>query len=172
MKTGSRRADDEAFRAFVAGTQRSLLRLAVLLTGDQTSAEDAVQTAYVRLYPVWPRIRREDPLAYTRRIVINTHRDRWRRDRGREQLMDRPPERETLDSTSVVAERDSILRALRGLTDRERQVIVLRFVADLTETETAFALDIAVGTVKSTSHRALAKLRTDPNLRDLLQESS
>ena len=170
MKLGSNRADEEGFRAFVAGNQRQLLQLALLLTGDQGAAEDIVQTAFVRLYPVWPRIRDEDPVAYTRRIVVNANHDRWRRHRGREKLTDRPPEQEGFDATSVVVDRDAVLRALSGLTERERRVVVLRYVADLSEAQTALALDLAVGTVKSTCHRALTKLRADPNLRDLLQE--
>ncbi len=170
MKVGRRKTDDEGFRAFVAGYQSRLLQYALLLTGDQSTAEDIVQTAFVRLYPVWPRIRAEDPVAYTRRIVVNANHDRWRRHRGREKLTDMPPERDGFDSTSVVDDRDAVLRALGGLTERERRVVVLRFVADLSEAQTALALDLALGTVKSTCHRALTKLRADPNLRDVLQE--
>jgi RNA polymerase sigma-70 factor (sigma-E family) len=171
-KPRSRRADEDDFRAFVAGSQQSLLRLAFLLTGDHGLAEDTVQTAFVRLYVVWPRVGLDDPYAYTRRIVINANRDRWRRHRGRERLTDQPPEREGLDATSTIADRDAVMRALRGLTDKERRVVVLRFVADLSEAETATALDVARGTVKSTAHRALLKLRADPNLDRLFQESS
>lgn len=171
MKSGSRRADEEGFRVFVAGSQQSLLRLAYLLTGDHGLAEDTVQTAFVRLYAVWPRVRTDDPYAYTRRIVVNANRDRWRRHRGRERLTDQPPEGEGFDATSMIADRDAVIRALLSLTDKERRVVVLRFVADLSEAETAIALDIARGTVKSTSHRALLKLRADPNLHRLFQES-
>jgi len=164
------RTDEEGFRAFVAGNQSPLLRLAVLLTGDQGAAEDLVQTAFVRLYPIWPRIKGEDPIAYTRRIVVNANHDRWRRHRGREKLTAEPPEREGSDPTSVVVDRDAVLRALGHLSTNERRVVVLRFVADMSEAQTAVTLELPLGTVKSTCHRALAKLRNDPSLRDLLQE--
>ena len=68
------------------------------------------------------------------------------------------------DHTHDVVQRDSVMRSLRGLTRRERAVVVLRYFLDLSEEATAAELGIAVGTVKSTNARALAKLRVSPDL--------
>jgi RNA polymerase sigma-70 factor (sigma-E family) len=159
-----RRDFDEEFRLFAASQRPSLYRMALLLTGDTGVAEDLVQTALMRTHARWPRLREQDAGGYARRIITNANVDRWRRDRGRERLTDQVPEQEYVDPTSDVAERDAVLRALAGLSAQERRIVVLRFLEDLTEVDTAAALRIPLGTVKSTTHRALAKLRADANL--------
>lgn len=84
MKREQRQRLDAEFSAFVAGNSRQLIRLAELLTGDPHRARDIVQSALERAYLHWHRITADDPTAYVRRIVVNQHRDWWRRLRNRE----------------------------------------------------------------------------------------
>lgn len=163
------RADESAsdeFAAFVAESSRRLLQLARLATGDSERAADLVQSAYANAYRHWPSVREGDPFAYVRRSIINANISWWRRRRGRpEVLVAEPPDWSAVaDGTDDVVRRDLLRRALAGLSDRERVVLVLRFFEDLSERDIAIELGIAPGTVKSTSSRALAKLRLDPHL--------
>jgi RNA polymerase sigma factor (sigma-70 family) len=104
-------------------------------------------------------VRRDDAVAYTRRVLVNLHTDSWRRGR-REALRAEPPEVVREDHPESVAEdRDTVIRALAVLTERERTVVVLRYYVGLSEAEVAAELGISVGTVKSTASRALARLR-------------
>ena len=156
---------DASFDRFVHEHHASLFRTAVLMTGNPETAQDLVQTALARVYARWSRIRDEEPAAYARRIVVNAHRDVWRRNRGREHLVPEMPEPASApDATSRIVERDSVVRALSALTARERRVVVLRFLYDLSEAETASELGMRVGTVKSTTHRAIGKLRGSAEL--------
>lgn len=146
--------------AFVRGAQGSLLQLAWLLTGDVHRAEELVQDTLVRSYGAWPRIRHGDPFAYTRRVLVNAKIDSWRRRRN-ERLVERAPDPDGAapDLTAGVDHRLAVVAALRTLSPRERAVLVLRYLVDLSEADTADELGVSVGTVKSTASRALAKLR-------------
>jgi RNA polymerase sigma-70 factor (sigma-E family) len=150
---------DQEFVEFAAACSSRLLHAAYLLTGDRHAAEDAAQTALVRTYAAWPRVRRGDAFAYARRILVNHLTDRWRR-RLREYatgvLPDQPA---STDIAEEVALRQWLVGALATLTMRERTVIILRYLFDLPEAIVADELHISLGTVKSTSSRALAKLR-------------
>jgi RNA polymerase sigma-70 factor (sigma-E family) len=159
--------DDAAFVLFVAGARRDLRHLAWLLTGDQHRAEELVQETLARTYAAWPRIRRDDPTGYARRVLVNAKTDTWRR-RRHERLVEDVGESRypAADVADVVAYRAEIVAALRGLTARERAVVVLRYYADLSEADTAAELGVSRGTVKSTASRALAKLRGSPDLSD------
>lgn len=164
-------ASDVAFTAFVSQNHAGLVRMAVLLGGDGGVAEDLVQTALIRLYAHWTRIGSQDPLSYTRRIIVNAHHDLWRRTRGRERLVDVIPETGAGGAdVYAVAENDAVVRALAELTLKERRVVVLRFLLDMSEAQTARQLGIRPGSVKSTSSRALTKLRTSPHLIDVSSE--
>jgi len=78
---------DEEFDGFMRGRWPAMVRLAYALTGDAGHAEDLAQTAFVRAYASWGRVRRAgDPDAYVRRIVINAHRSRFRKHRVSEEL--------------------------------------------------------------------------------------
>lgn len=160
------------FRAFVVRHQASLLRFALLISADPSTAEDLVQTALEKTYARWHRFRGEEPVAYARRIIANANIDRWRRTRGREQLTDRPPERPGGRLEEHVADRHALLQALQTLTVIERRVIALRFLADASESDTAQQLGIPLGTVKSVTHRALKKLRESGQLQDLDEVTS
>jgi RNA polymerase sigma-70 factor (sigma-E family) len=132
------------------------------------AAEDTVQTALTRCYLKWSRITEGgNPDAYVHRVVINAFIDDRRRWWHRETPTQTVPEHETwLDSSTQVVDRDSIRVALLALPSAQRQVIVLRYFADLTEQQTAEVLNVAIGTVKSRSARALAALASNPQLND------
>ncbi len=156
----SKLSREEGFAAFMAGSQAELLRAAWLLVGEAHRAEELTQQALVRTYGAWPRAQR-DPLAYTRRVLVNLRTDNWRR-RRREVLMSQEslPDRGLVDG-GAVEQRDELTRALGVLTARQRRVVVLRYLLDLPEAEVAADLGISVGTVKSTASRAFARLRSE-----------
>lgn len=145
---------DEEFRGFVTARGPSLLRTAYLLTGDHHDAEDLVQSALIKVVPKWARIK-DRPEPYVRQVLARESVKRWRGRRWREVYTDVVPEAIHHDSTDRVA----LLEDLRRLSPRQRAVLVLRYFDDLTEADTAAALGISVGTVKSQAHDALAHLR-------------
>jgi RNA polymerase sigma-70 factor (sigma-E family) len=150
---------DEDFVEFVQASSPGLLRAAYLLTGDRHLAEDAAQTALVRTYAAWSRVRRDDAFAYARRVLVNHVTERWRR-RLREYATGTMPDQPArADVAEEVALRQWLIGALASLTGRERAVLIMRYYFDLPEATVAYELHISVGTVKSTSARALAKLR-------------
>ncbi|NHC45694.1 SigE family RNA polymerase sigma factor [Motilibacter sp. K478] len=161
-----RAREDADFSDFVRSASPGLLQAAWLLTGEREAARDLVQTAFLKTYAAWRRVRTDDAFAYTRRVMVNAHVDRWRRKPWREapspELPDAPAAR---DATEAVDSRLALAQALGALTRRERAVVVLRYYADLSEAQVADDLGITRGTVKSTSYKALAKLRVSPALR-------
>lgn len=143
------------FEQFVLARSGALLRTAYLLTGSEQDAEDLVQTALLKAVPRWGRVREHEP--YVRRILVHESVSRWRRRRWRETSTERLPE---LAAAGPDVDGRLVLRqALGWLAPRQRAVIVLRYFDDLTEVQTAEALGISVGTVKSQSRDALARLR-------------
>jgi RNA polymerase sigma-70 factor (sigma-E family) len=156
----------EDFEAFVAARYAGLLRTAYLLTGDHHDAEDLLQQSLVKAVGAWKRIE-GDPEPYVRTILVRQNVSRWRRRRWRELPTESPPE--TLVSDEGTDARLALHRALGVLAPRQRAVIVLRYYEDLTEAQTAEALGIAVGTVKSQTRDALRRLREEvPGLADML----
>ena len=159
-------AEPEGFHDFVAARSPSLIRAAWLLTGDVATAEDLVQTALVKVWSRWSQVDRQDaPEAYVRRVMMSTfltwNRRRWHGELAHGELPD------TVAATNDLHEvelRWSVARALRALSRRQRAVVVLRYFEDLTEVQVAHVLNCAVGTVKSHNAKAIAKLRTDPQL--------
>jgi RNA polymerase sigma-70 factor (sigma-E family) len=162
----------EDFDDFVAVQSRRLLHLGELLVGP-ADAEDLVQGVLLRMYQRWPKIEQRDPVGYARRAVANAATDRWRRHRFREVLVEMVPDGAAASHgpADTNADRDSLFRALAGLTPRERAVIVLRYFEDLREDQIAADLGIALGTVKSTYSRALGKLRASPHLSNTYEEA-
>lgn len=149
----------EQFAQFVRGRGQALQRTAYLLTGDWALAEDLVQTALAKSWPAWSRIRHEDPEGYVRKVLVNTHASWWRRKwRGEVPTGELPDRAHELPSRD---EGPALRAALLRLPPRQRAVVVLRFFEDLSEADTARLLGISTGTVKSTSSKALAVLRTD-----------
>lgn len=150
---------DEEFVDFARASYGGLRHAGFLLTGDRHAAEDAAQAALVRTYAAWSRVRRDDAFAYARRVLVNYLTDRWRR-RLREYPTDDLPEQTPgPDPADEVALRHWLTGALATLTVRERAVVVMRYLFDLPEATVARDLGVTVGTVKSTSSRALTKLR-------------
>ena len=149
---------DEEFREFMRGRWAATVRLAYGLTGDTGHAEDVAQDAFARAYASWGRVSRAgDPQAYVRRIVINEYRRRFRKQRVAEELPGVLPDAGTMPPGPE--ERSALLDALRSLGPRQRAVIVLRYWMDLSEAETAAALNCSRGTVKSQASRGLAALK-------------
>ena len=140
-----------------------LLRTAYLLTRDHALAEDLLQTALVKAWTAWWRIE-DNPEAYVRRIMVNTYSSWWRRRWTAERPTETLPEVTADDEIGDHAERQDLWTALRQLPRRQQAAVVLRYYEQLTEAETAAVLGCSVGTVKSQTSRALAKLRIDPAL--------
>lgn len=153
-------ADGRDFAALYQAQRDRALRLAFLLCGDVHRAEEAVADAFARVYPHWRQGRVDDPERYLRRAVVNELRNR-RRHRWverREEARHRVPPRGALPEDAVL-ERDRLLAALAQLPPRQRAAVVLRFYEDLSEADTAATLGVAVGSVKSSVSRGLARLR-------------
>lgn len=156
----------EAFRAYVVARSSALLRTAYLLTGNRADAEDLLQVSLAKTYLAWDRIREREALdGYVRRTMVNTQTSFWRRNRP-EALYDEVPDAPGRDKHRDSDLHDALWTALSRLGRKQRAVVVLRYYEDLTEAETARVLGISVGTVKSTTSRALAILRDDASLRD------
>lgn len=155
-------SDEQAFTAWVAVALPALLRFGHQLTGDAHRGEELVQTALVKTWSAWGRIEaKDDPGAYVRRVMVNTHLTWWRRVRH-EVLSSQPPEppqRVGADALTQVDSRAVLLDALDHLGPRQRAVIVLRYFEDLSEAEIAAVLECSPGTVKSQASRAMASLR-------------
>jgi RNA polymerase sigma-70 factor (sigma-E family) len=153
---------DPSFDAFVAERSTALLRAAYLLTGDRGYAEDLLQSTLLRVFRHWSRAR-EAPEAYARQVLVNLSRDRLRRMLRRPREIPLPADPELLRGTDSgvdrATERRAMVQALAQLPVRQREVVVLRFFADLTVEQTATALGCSTGTVKSYTSRGLARLR-------------
>lgn len=152
------------FAAFVGARGQALQRTAYLLTGDWALAEDLLQTALARVYPRWSRIERDDPDAYVRKVLVNTWSSWWRRKWRGERPSDELPDRPGPDAYVDADRRRAVAAALTTLPPKQRVVVVLRFHEDMTEAQVANVLGISVGTVKSQTAKALAKLRTSDAL--------
>lgn len=157
--------DDGEIADWVASAERQLLRTAYLLTGDLYRAEDLVQEALVKVALRWRRLRGGNPTGYARTILVRDNVSAWRRRRE-------TPVAELASEIAVSSDPEAemvVRRALGRLTTAQRAVVVLRHFADLSERETADALGVSIGTVKSQNAAALARLRTGaPELRDLI----
>jgi len=157
--------DREQFEEFMTSRWPGLVRLAFGLTGDRWLAEDLAQTALASAYASWWRVRRaDDPDAYVRRILINASKSRLRRRRVSEQPAATAREAAVSDPTASVDERSALLSALQELPPRQRAVVVLRYLEDLTDAQAGALLGCSASTVRSQAARALAKLRSSGGL--------
>ena len=172
---------DAEFVEYVRARQQQFLRAAYLVCGDAHLAEDLLQQALVKLALRWDKIRGEHPDAFVRRVLFRDAISAWRRTRrehvgldetgyaaGSPQLTPGPGAVVPGADDRVedrVGDRIDLVRALMRLTVKQRAVLVLRYFEDLSEAETADLLGVSVGTVKSQTSAALARLRTiAPNL--------
>lgn len=152
-------ADERGFREFVSARSPALIRLGYLLAGgDQHAAEDLVQAALAKLAARWTRV--ETPEAYVKQVMYRQQISWWRTTSRRPEVVQAaPPETPGADTTHRTELRMVLREALAKLTPRQRTVLVLRYFEDLPDTEVARELGISVGTVRSTAHRSLARLR-------------
>ncbi len=160
MAEGSWTAD-EALERLYAAHWRQLVRLSVLLVRDVGTAEEVVQDAFIAVHRRWDRLRDHDKaLAYLRQAVVNRSRsalrhtavvERHARSRSGEGVVAGPSE--------GGARRDAVRAALLQLSERQREVLVLRHYLDWSEAQIADALGISPGSVKAHAHRGSAALR-------------
>jgi RNA polymerase sigma-70 factor (sigma-E family) len=137
-----------------------LLRLAVIMLGDQQAAEDVVQDAFLGLYRRWSALRSTDRAqAYVRSAVFNGCRSVLRK-RGRDrQFVLAEPQAESAEARVLLTEEhQAVLTAMRGLPDRQREAVALRYCLDMPVDEVAKAMGISQGTVKSATSRGIAAL--------------
>jgi RNA polymerase sigma-70 factor (sigma-E family) len=157
----SREPEDE-FTAFAATVRNSLLRAAFVLVGTREEAEDAVQLTLLRTLRHWARVR-DAPEAYSRAVLLSVCRDRWRHRARHPDVPGLVPEEcspaVVASFTDAVERRLVLVPALRRLPAGQREVLVCRYLLDATVAETATALGIAEGTVKSAASRGLEQLR-------------
>lgn len=157
--------DDAAFRDYVLARGTALLRIGIMLTGNQADAEDLVQAALASTYLAWDKINDRAALdAYVRRAMVNTHISWWRRRKLDEYPTDELPELAVADHARDSDLAEVVRRALDRLPERMRAAVMLRYFEDMTEPEIAALLGVSLGTVKSTVSRAVAKLRVDTEL--------
>ncbi|MEV0850518.1 SigE family RNA polymerase sigma factor [Streptomyces sp. NPDC049954] len=150
------------FEEYVRARQDALLRSARRLVPDPVDAQDLLQTALVRTFGRWEGIadkRLAD--AYLRRVMINTRTEWWRARRLDEVPTEQLPEPSIEDGTGQYADRSLLMDILSVLAPKQRSVVVLRHWEQMSTEETAAALGMSAGTVKSTLHRALARLREE-----------
>ena len=146
---------DAEFTEFYVSRVRALRRIAYVIVHDWHGAEDVTQLALVKVYGAWPRIRSETLEAYARRAVVNESLTYLRR--RHDVPTDEVPER-TAESGPEPSRLD-LAAALRALPPRQRAVVALRFVDDLSVAQTAEVLHVADGTVKSHTAKAMDSLR-------------
>jgi RNA polymerase sigma-70 factor (sigma-E family) len=163
-----RAQDERRFEEVVAARYDQLRRTAVVLCGDPHHAEDLVQTVFMRLHRSWRRVDGVQDLdAYLHVMLVNASRSWWRRRwHGEVPLPQLPETVDTLGAGDGVDLRHTLVAALATLTPSHREVLVLRYLAGLSETETAAALGCSTGTVKSRASRATAALRQSGLLDD------
>ncbi|MDQ3691244.1 MAG: sigma-70 family RNA polymerase sigma factor [Chloroflexota bacterium] len=147
--------NERSFADFYSAHRDAVYRGVLVATRNPQRAEDAVQEAFMRAYDRWETVREhERPRAWVARVALNVATSWWRR-HGREQA--NPPDR---PAPPDVRPMDAdLVRLVWALPERQRQVVALRVLADLSVADTAAALAIAEGTVKATLHRALGRLR-------------
>ncbi|MFN2627301.1 MAG: RNA polymerase sigma factor [Gaiellaceae bacterium] len=164
----AQRGDSRAFDEIVLAYQEIAFRVAYLITGGAAEAEDAAQDGFLKAWRALGRFRRDAPLRpWLLSIVANEARNR-RRSAGRRARLALRPELQGSSGDTALSpevelvardERHRLLAALDGLPDDARAVLVCRYLLDLSEQETAAALDLRKGTVKSRTARALDRLR-------------
>jgi RNA polymerase sigma-70 factor (sigma-E family) len=153
---------DEAVTVMYRAHYTALVRLAALLVGDVATAEDVVQDSFIGMHRTWWGLRdTTQALPYLRRSVVNRSRSvlRHRVVADRQFPMPSPELPSAEDSALAMVQRSSVLAALSTLPFRQREVMVLRYYADLSEGQIATALGISKGAVKSHAARAKDSLR-------------
>ncbi|MGW4805264.1 SigE family RNA polymerase sigma factor [Kitasatospora sp. NPDC004272] len=169
--------EELGFDEFAAGRARRLFHLAYLMCGDWHQAQDLVQTALSKLYPVWGRLQRDGAAgldAYARKVLLRCYLSHRRLRRSTELAVDEFPEEPSIGAQegSSAALRVTLIAALRQLPPRNRAAVVLRYLEDYSLEETAEAMGLTVSAVKSLNSRSMNRLRTilGPDRALLLQD--
>src|SRR5262245_51481021 len=159
----------DGFTAWATSRQQALLRGAYLMTGDLGRAEDLVQEALVKVATRWQRLADGNPEGYARQVIYRDNVSLWRR-RRHDVVVSVVPDRAVPVAEDDAGERRlMVAAALAQLPPRQRAVLVLRYLEDLTEAQTAEVLGVTVGTVKSQASAALARMRErSPELAELI----
>lgn len=156
---------DHAVTALYATHYRSLVRMAALLVHDLATAEEIVQDSFVAVHAAWRRLPDADhALSYLRRSVVDRSRAALRQHVVVDKLGPRlppgvPGDLGDLAKASIEVERSAFISALRTLPSRQREVVVLRYFADLPETQVALATGISEVAVRAHAARAMSSLR-------------
>lgn len=163
-----REARKDEFEDWARARQQVLVRQAYVVTGDFQRAEDLVQEALVKAAVRWDMLREGNPDAWVRKVVFRDNVSWWRRHRREAVSADPLPTPARSDDADASL---MVRTALGRLTRKQRAVVVLRYVADLSVADTAVTLGVTEGTVKKQASVALARLRESaPELHDLLEE--
>ena len=159
---GAPAGHEAEFTEFVGTASAPLLRAALVLLDTREEAEDALQVALLRTFRRWDRAR-EAPEAYSRTVLVNVCRERWRYRKRHPEVASAISDAGALAVVTSFAEavdrRRVLVRALRRLPAVQREVLVFRYLLDASVAETAAALGVAEGTVKSAASRGLDQLR-------------
>lgn len=152
------------FEEWVSDHRPALLRAAVAITRDRDSAEDLLQTALTKVYLAWDGIRDQGALdGYVRRVMTNTQASWWRSGwRPRETASGSGlagHEASTTDGFALLEARATLTPLLRALPPGQQSAVVLRYLRERSEVETARLLGVSTGTVKSQTSRAIATMR-------------
>lgn len=159
--------DDGDFSAYASARWGPMVRSAIVLGCTVDQAHDLVQATLMRCYIKWAKVQRADNRdAYVYRVLLNCYRDSRRRHWWGERPTDTLPDAGVTDTADDVVVADAIHRAMRDLSQVHREVVVLRYYAQMTEAQTAKFLGTSLGTVKSRHSRAMAKLAVSPHLSD------
>ena len=164
----ARRGDSVAFETLVLAYQSLAFRTAFVIAGDASDAEEAAQDAFVKAHRALGRFHTGEPFRpWLLTIVANEARNR-RRARGRRAALtlraavESGANGEDPEAAALASERrERLLSAVERLSDDDRDVLGCRYLLELSEEETAAALRIPRGTVKSRTHRALARLQEE-----------
>jgi len=163
----ARRGDSAAFEELVLAYQSLAFRTAFVIAGDTADAEEAAQDAFVKAHRALGRFRTGEPFRpWLLAIVANEARNRRRTRARRAALALRAaelgaPSDDPEEAALATERRERLLTAVERLRDDDRDVLACRYFLELSEAETAAALGIAHGTVKSRTHRALARLQEE-----------
>jgi len=153
---------DRAVTAIYSEHYRSLVRLAALLVRDVATAEEVVQDSFVAMHDAWRRLRESDKaLSYLRQSVVNRSRSVLRHRVVVDRNAPKPaPDMPSAEQGAIsLLERSAVIKALRTLPPRQREALVLKYYADLSEAQIASAMGISRGAVKSHTARAMSSLR-------------
>jgi RNA polymerase sigma factor (sigma-70 family) len=148
---------DEFYESYFDRVARAL----VLAGADRDLARDATQEAFARALRRWRKVREMDrPDGWVYVVAMNQLRDHWRRSERRRDRAASIDDGAT-DNTGGVATRLSVREAIATLPPRQREAVVLRYLADLPLADVAEAMGCALGTVKATLHHAMQAMRVE-----------